>query len=340
MQVICQVLLVALVVPVASGYSVVSMERRSPMADLVDTINSKRTSWKAQDNFGWAELKDLKRLMGVLPDSYKHLPPLRPPSLVMGQVSLPESFDSRQQWPDCPSLREVRDQGNCGSCWAAAASEAMTDRICIHSKGQHQAHISIENLMTCCDQCGNGCNGGYPGAAWDYFKSDGIVTGGPYHSHKGCQPYEIPACEHHVPGKLPPCSGELPTPDCSNKCEQGYNRTYEADKHYGHSSYGIDSDELSIRQEIMTNGPVEAAFSVYKDFLTYKSGVYQHVEGEFLGGHAVKILGWGTEDGTPYWLVANSWNSDWGDKGYFRIKRGNNECGIEAEIVAGLPQLD
>ena len=43
--------------------------------------------------------------------------------------------------------------------------------------------------------------------------------------------------------------------------------------------------------------------------------MYQRVSGAFLGGHAVKILGWGEENGTPYWLVANSWNSDWGDKG-------------------------
>ena len=44
-------------------------------------------------------------------------------------------------------------------------------------------------------------------------------------------------------------------------------------------------------------------------------GVYQHVTGGVLGGHAVKMLGWGVEDGTPYWIVANSWNTDWGDNG-------------------------
>lgn len=47
-------------------------------------------------------------------------------------------------------------------------------------------------------------------------------------------------------------------------------------------------------------------------------GVYQHVTGEVLGGHAIKILGWGEENGTPYWLAANSWNGDWGDKGWRR----------------------
>lgn len=63
----------------------------------------------------------------------------------------------------------------------------------------------------------------------------------------------------------------------------------------------------------------------------------QYVAGEALGGHAVRILGWGVEISTPYWLVANSWNTDWGDNGFFKILRGNNECGIEENIQAGLP---
>ena len=94
-----------------------------------------------------------------------------------------------------------------------------------------------------------------------------------------------------------------------------------------------------IQMEIITNGPVEAAFTVYSDFPSYKSGVYQHTSGTEMGGHAIKILGWGVENGTPYWLVANSWNTDWGDKGFFKILRGKNECGIEEEIMAGLPRV-
>ena len=78
---------------------------------------------------------------------------------------------------------------------------------------------------------------------------------------------------------------------------------------------------------------------VYEDFINYRSGVYQHVTGGFLGGHAVRLLGWGVENGTPYWLVANSWNEDWGDRGYFKILRGKDECTFEDNIVAGLPKL-
>ncbi len=68
-------------------------------------------------------------------------------------------------------------------------------------------------------------------------------------------------------------------------------------------------------------------------------GVYQRHSDDQLGGHAIRILGWGVESNVPYWLVANSWNSDWGDKGYFKILRGSDECGIEDDINAGLPKI-
>lgn len=74
---------------------------------------------------------------------------------------------------------------------------------------------------------------------------------------------------------------------------------------------------------------------MYADFPTYRKGVYQHVTGQELGGHAVKIVGWGVEDGKDYWLVANSWNKYWGLDGFFKILRGVNECGIEGDVSAG-----
>jgi cathepsin B len=55
-----------------------------------------------------------------------------------------------------------------------------------------------------------------------------------------------------------------------------------------------------------------------------------------MGGHAMRILGWGTEKGEDYWLVTNSWSPQWGLKGFFKIRRGTNECGIETIPAAGL----
>jgi len=213
----------------------------------------------------------------------------------------------------------------------------MSDRICVASGGKKSVHLSAEDLLTCCGfRCGMGCNGGFPKSAWQYFKTHGIVTGGQYGSKQGCQPYVLPSCEHHVPGNKPPCTGDTKTPKCVKECEPSYNSTYQQDKHFGKSVYGVSGAD-NIMKEIMSNGPVEAAFTVYADFPNYKSGVYQHKSGGELGGHAIKILGWGVENGTPYWLVANSWNPDWGSQGFFKILRGRNECGIEREVVAGLP---
>jgi len=71
---------------------------------------------------------------------------------------------------------------------------------------------------------------------------------------------------------------------------------------------------------------METAFTVYEDFMSYSSGIYEHVTGKELGGHAVKLLGWGVDDGVEYWLCANSWGPTWGMDGTFKIKVG--ECGI------------
>lgn len=294
---------------------------------------------QAGRNFGpGITLKYVKRLLGVHEDNDRYrLPEIH--HEIDENFELPAQFDARQKWAQCPSIGEIRDQGSCGSCWAFGAAEAITDRICIASKGKFKMDISAEDLLSCCTSCGMGCNGGFPGAAWQFWVDEGLVTGGLYNSHVGCQPYAIPACEHHTTGPRPPCSGEGDTPQCVHMCEKGYNKTYAADKHRGQRAYGVARSVKQIQYEIYKNGPVEADFTVYSDFPSYKSGVYQRHSDEPLGGHAVRILGWGTENGVPYWLVANSWNTDWGDQGFFKIRRGNDECGIESDINAGLPSL-
>ncbi|XP_034043645.1 cathepsin B [Thalassophryne amazonica] len=303
--------------------------------EMVNYINKMNTTWKAGHNFYNVDYSYIQKLCGTM---------LKGPKLPLmvqyaTDVKLPDTFDAREQWPNCPTLKEIRDQGSCGSCWAFGATEAMSDRLCIHSSGKISVEISAEDLLSCCYSCGMGCNGGFPAEAWGYWTKAGLVSGGLYASHVGCQPYTIPPCEHHVNGSRPACTGEGgDTPQCVKKCEPGYTPSYEEDKHYGKTAYNVPSEVEQIQTEIYKNGPVEGAFTVYEDFLLYKSGVYQHVSGSAVGGHAIKVLGWGEEDGTAYWLCANSWNTDWGDNGYFKILRGSNHCGIESEIVAGIPK--
>jgi len=305
-------------------------------------INEKaNTTWKAgPTKFDSWSLAAVKRLMGVPLEHIPHVTrglPVREYEITVGD--LPDEFDSRTQWPECPTIQEIRDQGNCGSCWAISAVEAMSDRICVNSQAKANLHLSTEDMVSCCHTCGFGCNGGYPQMAWEHFKRTGICTGGNYNTNEGCKPYSIPECEHHTNGTRPPCQGDSHTPKCTSSCSNsGYNVTYTKDKSFGNSVYTIKSQEEQIRMEIMKNGPVQTAFTVYEDFPSYKSGVYQKKAGSALGGHAVKIVGWGIEDDTPYWLVANSWNTDWGWNGFFKIRRGKNECGIESGVVAGIPK--
>ncbi|TPP62520.1 Cathepsin B endopeptidase [Fasciola gigantica] len=230
----------------------------------------------------------------------------------------------------------IRDQSSCYSCWAFGAVEAMSDRVCIHSNGRMRPRLSALDPLSCCNYCGYGCLGGFPSMAWDFWWRNGIVTGGSVEQQFGCLPYPFPRCGHgdHSRG-LTPCPADLyPTPQCSKYCRSGYVKTYEKDKFYGNSSYNVNATEGDIMMEIMKNGPVEATYHVYDDFISYKSGIYHHVIGEYYGMHAVRVLGWGVENGVKYWLAANSWNELWGEYGFFRIRRGNNECGIESMVNA------
>lgn len=84
--------------------------------DFIKSINLYATTWKAGSNFDPAiPASYFRKLMGVLPNSNETMPPIKYHNLEA--VQLPENFDARQQWPDCPTIQEIRDQGSCGSCW-------------------------------------------------------------------------------------------------------------------------------------------------------------------------------------------------------------------------------
>lgn len=313
--------------------------------ELIDYVNEKQDLWTArlQPRFKHMPKKSAWGLMGVnhvrlSVKAKQHLS-----STKDLDIEIPEAFDSRDNWPDCESIKNVRDQSSCGSCWAFGAVEAMSDRICIASKGEIQVSLSADDLLSCCKTCGFGCNGGDPLHAWKYWVKEGIVTGSNFTANTGCKPYPFPPCEHHShKTHFKPCPHDLyPTPKCEKKCVADYtDKTYQKDKFYGASAYGVKDNVEAIQKELMTHGPLEIAFEVYEDFLNYDGGVYVHTAGKLGGGHAVKLIGWGIEQGIPYWICTNSWNTDWGEDGFFRILRGVDECGIESGVVGGIPKLN
>ncbi|GAV64972.1 LOW QUALITY PROTEIN: Peptidase_C1 domain-containing protein/Propeptide_C1 domain-containing protein, partial [Cephalotus follicularis] len=317
---------------------------------IIQKINEDpKAGWKAAINPRLSNytVGEFKYLLGVKPTPQKELSSI-PIMTHDKSLKLPTEFDARTAWPQCSTIGRILGkydlllltdylsihlrflifaimlQGHCGSCWAFGAVESLSDRFCIHF-GMNIS-LSANDLIACCGfMCGSGCNGGYPISAWRYFSYRGVVT-------EECDPYfDDIGCSH------PGCEPAYPTPKCVRKCVNG-NQIWRQSKHFSVGAYRVNSDPHDIMAEIFMNGPVEVSFTVYEDFAHYKSGVYKHVMGDVLGGHAVKLVGWGTtDDGEDYWLLANQWNRGWGDDGYFKIRRGTNECGIEADVVAGLP---
>jgi len=307
---------------------------------IVADINNRATTWTAAVPEKFGSVEDVKPFLGAfLPGDERYEEP--PVEEIAVNDVIPDSFDARTNWPKCTVIQDVRDQSACGSCWAFGSTDSFQDRACI-ATGKNIKYSAEDTAF--CSSAGMGCSGG--NSAWSWFRSSGVVTGGDYTDiGKGdtCYPYSLKPCAHHVPAtsKYAKCpSAEYPSPRCARACsEKGYSGSYSSDKVKASKAYSIRGVS-QIQTEIMTNGPTYVAFTVYSDFPTYKSGVYQPHSSQALGGHAVEAIGWGTENGTPYWTIKNSWNGDWGDKGTFKILRGKNTCGIESSVSAGTISTD
>lgn len=315
--------------------------------ELINNVNSNSSStWKAgiNERFRKTTLGEAVKLLGsiITPKNERENIPI----MNHEENDLPQSYDARNAYPKCQSIKHIRDQSACGSCWAVSSTEVMSDRICIKSNQENQIQVSGSDLMSCCHLCSKeeGCKGGNPYQAFLYWNYSGIVTGGDYQDQNTCKPYPF-KCQKSSGGPYPVCpKKEYPTPACVRSCQSGYPKSYDDDKSRGSTAYQVSNDEAQIRAEIIKNGPVVASFIVYSDFYSYKSGIYQYSGGLYQGGHAVKVVGFGEENINgnivPYWLVANSWGESWGENGYFRILRGSNECEFESYVIAGLPKAN
>ena len=275
--------------------------------EIVEEIKSKTDLWtpaEASENpLAFVPVESLLGRLGTAIDFSGDFP--EPPVA----NSIPSAFDSRIQWPDC--VHEIRDQQKCGSCWAFAASEALSDRFCIASNGKTNVVLSPEDMVDC-NMSNHGCNGGVLQFAWTYLTNVGVAS---------------ESCLHYT-------SGSGSSKACPTKCDNG-SAIHKYKCEAGSVTKATNPD--AIKSLIKSSGPVETGFTVYDDFMNYKSGVYHHTTGKQLGGHAVKIIGWGQENGVNFWICANSWNTSWGEQGFFRIKE--NECGIDSAVFGCKPDL-
>lgn len=306
----------------------------------VDKINEEATTWKAKQNFPeYMTKEEIVQLLGSKSLTGVPKSPVKEnDSKYVENSELPDFFDARIQWSHCKTIGQVRNQGNCKNCWAFSTTSAFADRLCVATKADVNELISAEELTFCCNKCGFGCHvGGYPIRAWQYFKNHGVVTGGNYNTSDGCQPYRVPPCVIDEEGHNT-CSGK-PTErnhKCSKSCYGDLTYDYESGHYKTNDAYYLDANVM--RKETLAYGPIEASFDVYDDFLNYESGVYQRTkDAKYLGGHSVKLIGWGEENGVLYWQMVNSWGEQWGSEGLFKIRRGTNECKVEGSPTAGVP---
>lgn len=300
------------IIAIALLLALVSSERitKKHLDEVKRIVNGQYEIYSYEEHpFKNMEFLELQYSLGLKLDSFNLLQKI--PHGFMN-AALPESFDSRTEWPSC--IGEVRDQAQCGSCWAFGAAESFGDRVCIAEGKKEQVVLSTQNLVSC-DYNNYGCQGGYLNMVWDFLATVGITTDKcwGYQSGKG----DVPACPDTKEHKV-------------LKCEDQSTPVY-----YKVSSVAHPVTIADIKAEIAANGPMETGFMVYRDFMSYKSGVYKHLSGDLLGGHAIKVLGWGVEDGQNYWLAANSWGTKWGENGLFKIAEG--ECQFEAQFYAGAP---
>lgn len=280
----------------------VKMGLDDPVVDMsiVNLINSDpKSTWTAGVNnqFEGMTVREAQKLLGAHVNAEATMP-----ELVYRAANLPESFDARTQWPNCPHA--IRDQGHCGSCWAFAISEAMSERLCVAKK---ESVVLSPQYFVSCDKQDLACQGGYLDRSWNFAHSEGTVT-------ETCFPYK---------------SGSGSVPACITECEDKKKMDKYKTKGQAENPQSLDT----VMTALMTDGPIEAAFIVYQDFMNYKSGVYEHKTGGQVGGHAVKCMGWGVENGVKYWLLANSWGTSWATYGgYFKFIRGTNNCQIESNL--------
>ena len=213
-------------------------------------------------------------------------------------------------------LTAVKDQAQCGSCWAFATTECLESA---HAMAGHDLiELSPQQLVSCDNADGNsGCQGGWPSAAMQYtIENGGLASEAdyPYTSGRG----RAAQCKSPVPA---PSGGDAKSwayaqPACQSgaACVEDSDALANAIHSFGGIAIAIDASSFnSYTGGIITNDSCSSSPASLD--------------------HAIQVVGYDTTGPTPYWIVRNSWNTGWGEDGFIRFAMGDNTCGI-ANVAA------
>ena len=284
---------------ISTSFAKLTPEQLRELNEIQTAIKEKGAKWKAGENPIAKLPKELrKKRCGLRMESL--------PSKDDGGAPVAASFPATFDWRNDPNnvVTPVKDQGNCGSCWAFASVGAMESILLI--EGNPEGTDLSEQFVVSCDLSNFGCDGGYMSYVYSFLTTTGTTD-------ENCFPYSS-----GIGGVIP---------GCGEKCSDWEHRVstisgWTAVASPLHPRRGVNNIKVAL-----LHGPISVGMDVYDDFFSYTGGVYEHVSGALQGGHAVIIVGW--EDANKCWIVKNSWGN-WGEAGYFRIKWGDCNIGMSA----------
>lgn len=243
-----------------------------------------------------------------------------------GRIEVPKVVD----WGDkLASLSEVRDQGGCGSCWAFAAGTVLRAQSEIHSDRRDFSYQEIVSCVPNPEHCGGdgGCTGATVELAMEYVLKYGSYTE---------ESFPYTARDLRCPAER-----EAELQQHSLAQHDGWENRGEA---YGMVGWMRlpENQLLPVKQALVTHGPLGVALMVGDLFQLYMAGILPACEPEAIINHAVTLVGFGEDEATStkFWRIQNSWGADWGENGYIRIKRHeddaeNEYCGWDNQPEVG-----